>query len=458
MVVEKTDYSLYGGAEHTSPAEQAKASQKVHRSPRRTVVITPTEKDNGVAHPAPPMDSSDFLWLMTEEPHRSRRAAIMKAHPEVTKLMGYTPVTKYVVAFVVALQLSIAVYLRNTHPLSWKFILIAYAIGGTANHNLFLAIHEITHNLAFKSIWANKSLAIFANLPIGIPYAAMFKRYHMEHHRYLGEDGVDTDLPSHLELICLNNVLGKVFFATFQIFFYALRPGFVRSQTLTKWHAANFAVVLLSDYILIKNFGIVPYIYLLMSSFFAGSLHPCAGHFIGEHYLWDGLEQETYSYYGPLNILAYNVGYHNEHHDFPSVAWTRLPALKALAPEFYDTIPSHPSWPMIIVNFIRDPEVGIFARAKRRARVMGAANGGGVANGGSAANGGKTNGAANGTGEKVNGVADGIAVANGVAVANGAANGKANGTCAANGGTKVKLAADTPGDLENDDAYDIRNA
>lgn len=39
--------------------------------------------------------------------------------------------------------------------------------------------------------------------------------------------------------------------------------------------------------------------------------------------------------------------------------------MRELAPEFYDTIPSHPSWPMVIVNFIRDPEVGIFSRIKR---------------------------------------------------------------------------------------------
>jgi len=282
--------------------------------------------------------------------------------------MGHEPLTKYVVLLVVLLQISLAILLRHTSPLSFTCIFCAYVIGGTANHNLFLAIHEITHNLAFKGITPNKLIAIFANLPIGIPYSAAFKGYHIEHHKFMGQDGVDTDLPTQFELLCLNNILGKIFFSTFQILFYALRPTFVRSQRLTRWHLLNILAQLVFDVALVAAFGTRPLVYLIMSSFFAGSLHPCAGHFIAEHYLWDGMEQETYSYYGPLNVLAYNVGYHNEHHDFPSIPWTRLPALRALAPEFYDNIPSHPSWPMVIVNFIRDKEVGMFARAKRLAK------------------------------------------------------------------------------------------
>lgn len=89
--------------------------------------------------------------------------------------MGYEPFTKYVVVGVVAIQLVTAYLLRHTHPLSPVFMLCVYVIGATANHNLFLAIHEITHNLAFKGIQANKVLAVFANLPIGVPYSAAFK-------------------------------------------------------------------------------------------------------------------------------------------------------------------------------------------------------------------------------------------------------------------------------------------
>lgn len=254
-------------------------------------------------------DASDFLWMLTEEPHRTRRMAILKAHPEVRTLMGHEPLTRYLSAAVVVLQLAIAVGLAQAgvHPLDWRFLLTAYVVGGTANQNIFLAIHEITHNLAFRGIAANKLWAIFVNAPIGVPYAMMFKKYHIEHHKHLGEEGVDTDLPTRIELACLQNVLGKAFFATFQIFFYALRPGFVRTQRLTPYHLANAAFQVALDVLMVKYVGWTALLYLLESSFFAGSLHPCAAHFIAEHYMFGGIQQETWSYYGPLNALAYNV-------------------------------------------------------------------------------------------------------------------------------------------------------
>ena len=83
--------------------------------------------------------------------------------------------TKYLVLAVAALQLLCAALLRRTPVLSPAFLLTAYAVGATANQNLFLAIHEISHNLACRSARANRLLAIAANLPIGVPYSAAFR-------------------------------------------------------------------------------------------------------------------------------------------------------------------------------------------------------------------------------------------------------------------------------------------
>jgi len=94
---------------------------------------------------------------------------------QVLKLCGPEPLTKYVVLGVVLLQILCAYLLRNTSMLSWRFLMTAYVIGATANQNLFLAIHEISHNLAFRSALANRLFAIFANLPIGLPYSAAFR-------------------------------------------------------------------------------------------------------------------------------------------------------------------------------------------------------------------------------------------------------------------------------------------
>ena len=83
--------------------------------------------------------------------------------------------TKYCVLAVVVLQIMCAISLRNTSMISIPFLLTAYVVGATANQNLFLAIHEISHNLAFKAPLANRLFAVFANIPIGLPYSAAFR-------------------------------------------------------------------------------------------------------------------------------------------------------------------------------------------------------------------------------------------------------------------------------------------
>ena len=96
-------------------------------------------------------------------------------------------------------------------------------------------------------------------------------------------------------------------------------------------------------------------------------LHPVGARWIQEHYLvFPG--QETTSYYGPLNTVALNVGYHNEHHDFPSVPWNRLPEIKRMAPEAYDTLGSYKSWTRLLLRFIFDRQLSLFARQIRSNR------------------------------------------------------------------------------------------
>lgn len=295
-------------------------------------------------------------------------------------MCGPEPLTKYLALSVVTLQVICAISLRNTPIFSLRFIGVAYVIGATANQNLFLAIHEISHNLAFRSPKANRFLAVIANLPIGLPYSAAFRPYHLTHHKSLGVDGLDTDLPTALEAFFLDSVLGKAFFATFQIVFYAIRPMMVYTVPMTRLHLFNIFAQAIFDYVLVVYAGVNALAYLIMSSFLAGSLHPCAGHFIAEHYVlgkqkgvMDGppgssAVPETFSYYGPLNILTYNVGFHNEHHDFPGVPWSRLPVLHDIAREFYAELPYHTSWIWVIWQFIWDKEVGLWCRVKRNER------------------------------------------------------------------------------------------
>jgi len=309
----------------------------------------------------------DFLWSERPEPHKKRTAELLaKYGKEIRALTGPCPWLKYQCLLNVAVVLGIAAW-GHQQAEWWKYWGAAW-VCGIFIHSAFLAIHEVTHHVAFKSQVLNDALACIVNWPIVIPYAQMFKKYHAEHHHYQGWDGVDTDIPSELEVFLFRSVPGKFFFVTTQILFYALRPCLVRAPKPTVGVLFNYLSQAAFDYVWWRLFGFQGLLFLLISVLLAGSWNPVSGHFISEHYVFDPEgRQETHSYYGFWNIISYNVGYHNEHHDFPMIPGSRLPALKKLAPEFYDApgLRTTASWIGAAWDFVWDPNVALWCRVKR---------------------------------------------------------------------------------------------
>jgi sphingolipid 4-desaturase/C4-monooxygenase len=56
------------------------------------------------------------------------------------------------------------------------------------------------------------------------------------------------------------------------------------------------------------------------------------------------------------------MGFHNEHHDFPMIAWNRLPHLYHMAPEFYQTLFAYQSYTRLLLTFIFDKNISAFHR------------------------------------------------------------------------------------------------
>jgi sphingolipid delta-4 desaturase len=247
----------------------------------------------------------------------------------------------------------------------WLILLVAYGVGGLINQALLLAIHELSHNLAFRKPWHNRLFAMFVNLPVGVPVAETFRYYHLLHHTHQGDERLDTDLPTELEARLLRRTWGKLLWVACQGLAYALRPLVVHPKKPSAAEISNLLLQVAFNVAIFHFWGGKALAYLPISSLVVMGLHPIAGHYISEHYVFRK-GQETYSYYGPLNLVAFNVGYHNEHHDFPYIPGSRLSRLNNIAPEFYDALLSHTSWTATLWHFVTRPSLGGYSRIKRR--------------------------------------------------------------------------------------------
>jgi sphingolipid 4-desaturase/C4-monooxygenase len=144
-----------------------------------------------------------------------------------------------------------------------------------------------------------------------------------------------------------------------------LRPARLREiKPIDRWVVINFAAQIAFNVGIWVLLGPGALWYLVASFFMSIGFHPLGARWVQEHYVFFP-GQSTSSYYGPANHLALNIGYHNEHHDFPSVPWNRLPELRKAAPEAYDSLRSHRSYTRVLLQFLFDPEISLFSREVR---------------------------------------------------------------------------------------------
>jgi len=308
-----------------------------------------------------------FLHSALPEPHRARTKAILEKHPDIRHHIGHNPRSFGLILALVAAQMMLAFLLRSS---PWWLILAAAAlIGAFANHALWVLIHECTHNLVFRRRSANTLAGIFANLPHAMPTSVFFQRYHLKHHAFQGVYELDADIPSLWEarLIGTSPWRKAIWLVLFPIF-QSVRPTRLREiKPIDGWVVLNLVAQITFDVAVWVWIGPGALFYLLASLFFGVGLHPLGARWIQEHYVFFS-GQETNSYYGKLNKVALNVGYHNEHHDFPSVPWNRLPRISEAAPEAYESLQSHPSWAGLLWRFLVDRRISLYSRQVRENR------------------------------------------------------------------------------------------
>lgn len=302
------------------------------------------------------------------EPHRIRTRQIIKSHPNVRNLIGKNPITLIAILFLTGSMVAMSWFV---HDKSWWWVWgLSFFVGAFFNHSLFVMIHECSHNLLFRGKAGNYWASIIANLPHVFPSAVSFTRYHIKHHSFQGIHELDADLPDYWEARLFgHNAFSKALWLLFFPVWQAIRTFRLKEiKPVDAWIVTNWVVQIAFNVAVWMVWGPKAFFFLLISFFFSVGLHPVGARWIQEHYLTLDEEQETYSYYGPLNTVSFNVGYHNEHHDFPSIPWNRLPQLKKAAPEFYDTLKSHQSWTKLFFRFLFDKNINLYSRTVRSDR------------------------------------------------------------------------------------------
>ena len=305
----------------------------------------------------------DYNYTSKLQPHPERRREILGKYPQISQYFRPYPLSAFYIFLMVSAQFVIGLLLHYYNVNFMGILLCSYFIGAFINHALYVMIHESCHNLIFGTPWMDRLIGIFCDFALVVPSAMGFRRYHLIHHTHLGEFDFDADLVSKGEGKLVGNIWWRKFL---WMTFFMISQGILRPMRLkkikmwNKWIVLNLGVIITFDLALLFYFPWV-FGYLALSTFFALGPHALGGRWIQEHYTQTD-KQETYSYYGPLNKLTFNMRFHNEHHDFFMAPWINLPKIKKMADEYYRPLISYNCWSKVLINFIFNPKYSPFSR------------------------------------------------------------------------------------------------
>jgi sphingolipid delta-4 desaturase len=283
------------------------------------------------------------------ELHRRRRRAIQEEFPEVQKLLGHDSRTQYYAYAIVIIQVAIAYAVRGS--MLWA-VVFGLTISPYVAFAVLTLIHEVSHSLVFGYPTYDRLLGIFTNMILLAPVSEVFRQHHNVHHTHLGNVKKDVDVPGEREMRAVgNSTVLKTAWLILSVFILPIRS---LKKLPVKWNifvALNWVVCLTFTFTTLFLSG-SSFVYMLLGTVLSQSMHPANARQVQRHIKLyhdekDGAGREpdapdaplhkqkinTFSYYGGLNFLTLNVGFHVEHHDFGNVPWTKLPALKRIAGE-----------------------------------------------------------------------------------------------------------------------------
>lgn len=307
--------------------------------------------------------------------HQAMCRELLRAHPQARALVGSDPRGALALPLLLALHWGLA-WAVAQGAAAWGVggglalaFMAAFFVGQVLLHAAGALLHETAHRLVFRAAGPKRLFDLGLELMLAsFGRQLTYQHEHVtSHHRHMGDYERDYEHEDVCALLARNTWQARspggqraVTIAT--VLLHLLPFGFLIGERLLPWFYGRvtgrrardaarripatqptagerrlfIAVSLLANVGLWLTLGFWAWLYhnWALSIFLGKAGVTNLGQSLAEH-PGDDAQQPTRSYYGWMNRILFNTGYHNEHHTLPSVPWTRLPALRRMAPELF---------------------------------------------------------------------------------------------------------------------------